>query len=204
MACCRQATSYYLSQCWAKYMSPYGVTRPQCVVISCSSWTSHNTTQIVDVTNMHRHYVCVLSRWRLHQWNRNATSAFPDWIITYISRNFHQISVQEQIEYKSIIVMIVFTFSRNDLAIFLKSHIRYNDTLSFWSICEFYNKIEAIVCIYSSAYITCVRLGWCHKHNLKLHVTIAYWWDKIYALEKHVHKPNFQLHGWKYARSMGN
>ena len=31
MAWCRQATSYYLSQCWPRFMSPYGVTRPQCV-----------------------------------------------------------------------------------------------------------------------------------------------------------------------------
>ena len=29
MACCRQATSHYLSQCWPRFMSPYGVTRPQ-------------------------------------------------------------------------------------------------------------------------------------------------------------------------------
>ena len=31
MAWCRQATSHYLSQCWASSMSPYGVTRPQWV-----------------------------------------------------------------------------------------------------------------------------------------------------------------------------
>ena len=29
MVWCRQATSHYLSQCWHRYMSPYGVTRPQ-------------------------------------------------------------------------------------------------------------------------------------------------------------------------------
>ena len=29
MAWCRQATSHYLSQCWPRSMSPYGVTRPQ-------------------------------------------------------------------------------------------------------------------------------------------------------------------------------
>ena len=28
---CRQATSHYLSQCWPRSMSPYGVTRPQWV-----------------------------------------------------------------------------------------------------------------------------------------------------------------------------
>ena len=31
MAWCRRATSHYLSQCWATSMSPYGITRPQCV-----------------------------------------------------------------------------------------------------------------------------------------------------------------------------
>ena len=31
MAWCRQATSHYLSQCWPKSLSPYGVTRPQWV-----------------------------------------------------------------------------------------------------------------------------------------------------------------------------
>ena len=33
MAWCRQATSHYLSQCWPRYMSPNGITRPQCVNI---------------------------------------------------------------------------------------------------------------------------------------------------------------------------
>ena len=28
MAWCRQATSHYLSQCWTRSLSPYGVTRP--------------------------------------------------------------------------------------------------------------------------------------------------------------------------------
>ena len=31
MAWCRQATSHYLSQCWPRALSPYGVTRPQWV-----------------------------------------------------------------------------------------------------------------------------------------------------------------------------
>ena len=29
MAWCRQATSHYLSQCWSRYLSPHGFTRPQ-------------------------------------------------------------------------------------------------------------------------------------------------------------------------------
>ena len=31
MAWCRQATSHYLSQCWPRYLSPYGAPRPQWV-----------------------------------------------------------------------------------------------------------------------------------------------------------------------------
>ena len=33
MAWCHQATSHYLSQCWPRSMSPYGITRPQWVKI---------------------------------------------------------------------------------------------------------------------------------------------------------------------------
>ena len=32
MAWCRQAASHYLSQCWPRSLSPYGVTRPQWVI----------------------------------------------------------------------------------------------------------------------------------------------------------------------------
>ena len=40
MAWCRQATSHYLSQCWPRSLSPYGVTRPQWVKVShiMSQW----------------------------------------------------------------------------------------------------------------------------------------------------------------------
>ena len=30
MACCRQATSHYLSQCWPRSLSPYGISMPLC------------------------------------------------------------------------------------------------------------------------------------------------------------------------------
>ena len=41
MAWCRQVSSHYMSQCWPRFMSPYGVTRPQWVKqndISFSLW----------------------------------------------------------------------------------------------------------------------------------------------------------------------
>ena len=38
MAWCHQATSHYLSQCWPRSLSPYGITRPQSVKSShCNS-----------------------------------------------------------------------------------------------------------------------------------------------------------------------
>ena len=37
MAWCRQATSHYLSQCWLRSLSPYGVTRPQWVKVAITS-----------------------------------------------------------------------------------------------------------------------------------------------------------------------
>ena len=39
MAWCHQATSHYLSQCWLRSLSPYGVTRPQWV--KPKSWMLH-------------------------------------------------------------------------------------------------------------------------------------------------------------------
>ena len=46
MAWCRQATSHYLSQCWPRSMSPYGVIRPQ--------WVNHEfrLSEVVLVLHM--------------------------------------------------------------------------------------------------------------------------------------------------------
>ena len=38
MACCHQATSHYLSQCWPRSVSPYGIIRPQWVT---DLWQCH-------------------------------------------------------------------------------------------------------------------------------------------------------------------
>ena len=44
MAWCRQATSHYLSQCWPRCLSPYGITRPQWVNLIFSKLSHrHNT-----------------------------------------------------------------------------------------------------------------------------------------------------------------
>ena len=43
MVWCRQATSHYLCQCWPRYMSTYGVTRPQWVNV----WLHITTTNFL-------------------------------------------------------------------------------------------------------------------------------------------------------------
>ena len=49
MAWCHQATSHYLSQCWPRSLSPYGVTRPQWVK-SHQGWVTH--THIYTVNSL--------------------------------------------------------------------------------------------------------------------------------------------------------
>ena len=52
MAWCHQATSHYLSQCWPRSLSPYGVTRPQWVKPGAETGTSQTTlvnTMVADV-----------------------------------------------------------------------------------------------------------------------------------------------------------
>ena len=41
IAWCRQATSHYLSQCWPRSSTPYGVTRPQ--------WVNYNFKYIMQL-----------------------------------------------------------------------------------------------------------------------------------------------------------
>ena len=50
MACCHQATSHYLSQCWPKSMSSPGLTRPQWVN------TGKSLVEIHSLSIMHSHY----------------------------------------------------------------------------------------------------------------------------------------------------
>ena len=46
MAWCRQATSHYLSRCWPRSLSPYGVTRPQWVKASKFWLTQYSVSPI--------------------------------------------------------------------------------------------------------------------------------------------------------------
>ena len=46
MAWCREVTSHYLSQCWPRSVSPYGVTRPQWVQWLIAWW--HQTIDYLN------------------------------------------------------------------------------------------------------------------------------------------------------------
>ena len=60
MAWCRQATSHYLSQCWPRSLSPYGVTRPQWVNSSPPGQNSrHFTDNIFRYISVNENF-CIL------------------------------------------------------------------------------------------------------------------------------------------------
>ena len=42
-----QAISHYLSKCWPRYLSPYGVIRPQCVFIYLHAWCCTSQIYII-------------------------------------------------------------------------------------------------------------------------------------------------------------
>ena len=51
MAWCRQATSHYLSQCWPRSVSPYGIIRPQWVN-PCHDFILGNTKRYLHFTSL--------------------------------------------------------------------------------------------------------------------------------------------------------
>ena len=63
MAWCHQATSHYLSQCWPRSLSPYGVTRPQ--------WVMRLVGLSLDCGNPHLQWIldklqcimCICDQW---------------------------------------------------------------------------------------------------------------------------------------------
>ena len=76
MAWCRQATSHYLSQCWPRSLSSYGVTRPQwvnylliwiCYVIGESLTTSfkhsHSIYRLMNCENSSKLYISDKRTW---------------------------------------------------------------------------------------------------------------------------------------------
>ena len=72
MAWCRQATSHYLSQCWPRSMSPYGITRPQWVkyVINKSNHdkqhNNHNYSLTFQLLLIWHYLIVVSLYWSAH------------------------------------------------------------------------------------------------------------------------------------------
>ena len=60
MAWCHQATSHYLSQCWPRSLSPYGVTRPQ--------WVNSCTLEKIKWVTFHR--------WNSFSWMKSMIFCF--------------------------------------------------------------------------------------------------------------------------------
>ena len=58
MAWCRQATSHYLSQCWPRSPSPYGVTRPRMI----------NTSVKIFLYSYLDAWICILMHWWVVGW----------------------------------------------------------------------------------------------------------------------------------------
>ena len=59
MAWCRQATSHYLSQCWPRSLSPYGIIRPQWVKLASSGQFS--TIAVDELAAPGHQHICGLS-----------------------------------------------------------------------------------------------------------------------------------------------
>ena len=52
MACCHQATSHYLTQCWPRSLSPYGITSPEWVNTlwpSDTIWWHRSSSTLVKI-----------------------------------------------------------------------------------------------------------------------------------------------------------
>ena len=95
MAWCRQAPSHYLSPCWPRSLSPYGITRPQWVMPRshchdwCGSLKSPTTILLYQISlqMMAEHVTWIgwfiylfqvtnwykLQQWTAAIWRRNAT-----------------------------------------------------------------------------------------------------------------------------------
>ena len=82
MAWCRQATSHYLTQCWPRSLSPYGVTKPQWVkwslwyfahvMTAVLSWHVQNLVAIWYPTmELHQNKFAIEFElwWKNHSWN---------------------------------------------------------------------------------------------------------------------------------------
>ena len=95
MAWCHQAPSHYLSQCWPRSLLPYGITRPQWVLIGNINHTSNcsgknGKVYLTTRGPFYLHAPALISLWI----SNHLSSKMWDWI-TYPFPNFNTIEVWE-------------------------------------------------------------------------------------------------------------
>ena len=139
MAWCHQATSHYLSQCWPRSLSPYGVTRPQwfngCNVILISQKNSYDT--IINVK---------LAWWLLMPWCLFGTRASTTIMMTQALGN---ISGQTPSVYKAWKSGVWYKGCSS--VMFWSWHVRLRHGLSFlspsskYSICYYHAMWDTIL-----------------------------------------------------------
>ena len=88
MAWCRQATSHYLSQWWTRYLSPYGITRPEWVKDDPVRWCIYIYMYIYTHTHTYIHiYIHVIKLpWIKHGWYNHTVQ--KSYIKVMYSQNF--------------------------------------------------------------------------------------------------------------------
>ena len=103
MAWCRQATIHYLSQCWARSLSPYYVIRPQWVngarILNSFNKQKllNQTKQCVDTDRYHnQHYTLHLPLWlyvnqffpNMHNWYIATETRWRPFCRWHVKRHF--------------------------------------------------------------------------------------------------------------------
>ena len=81
MAWCRQATTHYLSQCWPSSMSPYGVTRPQWLLIGVRVYRYNTDTQNMMVKVMYNRHHSYMSMQINYPNPRTHVTHIGGWIV---------------------------------------------------------------------------------------------------------------------------
>ena len=80
MAWCRQATSHYLSQCWRRSLSPYGVTRSQWVKRFVSHYQTWYQSSFIKVSpKLHFNHRCPID---IDWWFWHENHIYCQWIST--------------------------------------------------------------------------------------------------------------------------
>ena len=96
MAWCRQATSHYLSQCWLRSVSPYGVTRPQGV--------KRSYRQILYIQ---KDVISLLIHWVLRDVAENLKVWFSNSLYRMAVKALYAKLLSEECQRKSILVQVM-------------------------------------------------------------------------------------------------